>query len=62
MWAKTTKKKKEKKSKKKKMWNMKETVIPIVVSTLGTAHKGLEKWLRESQEESRPQNHLEYLK
>ena len=27
----------------KKMRNMKETVIPIVVGTLGTVHKGLEK-------------------
>ena len=36
-----------KKTKKKKLWNLKVTVIPIVIGALGTIPKGLLKELEE---------------
>ena len=31
----------------KKLWNMKVTVIPVVIDALGTIPKGLIKWLED---------------
>ena len=53
----------------KKLWNVKATVIPIVVGALGTVLKGLEKRLEELETRVRIENiqtiafldHLEYL-
>ena len=41
----------------KKLWNMKVTVIPIVIGALGTVIKGLVKGLEDLEKQSKLQHH-----